>query len=103
MGQLIEVRAVVLGDVAIFDTDRSLSGQDGETFTSVDGARAGDTYPALVAAALFEHDAALVSVYVYSNTISVKRSGQWSDEQAAEASDVIRNFLVYYEENRDES
>ncbi len=101
MGQLIEVEPVVLGDVAIFDTDRSLSGQDGETYTSLAAAQAVDTYPAMAAAALFEHDAGLVSVYVYSNTISVRRSGQWSDEQAAAAADVIRNFLVFYEENRD--
>ena len=101
MGQLIEVEPVVLGDVAIFDTDRSLSGQDGETYTTLEAAQANDTFPAMAAAALFEHDSSLASVYVYSNTISVKRAGRWSDEQAADAAEVIRNFLVFYEENRD--
>ena len=101
MGLLIEVQKVVLGNVAIFDTDRSLSGQDGETFS--DAASAGDatTFPGQVASALFGHDETISTVYVYSNTISVTRSGDWSDAQAGDAAEVIRNFLTYYEENRD--
>jgi len=34
MGQLIEVTATDLGSVAIFDLDRSLTGQDGKAFKS---------------------------------------------------------------------
>ena len=101
MGQLIEVEHLVMGEVAIFDTDRSFSGQDGETFTSEESATAAGTYPGLVAAALLAHDDAVNSVYVYSNTISARRRGEWSPDQAEAAAIVIRNFLVYYEENRD--
>lgn len=101
MGQLIEVEPVRLGNVVIFDTDRSLSGQDGETFTDAESAASAGTFPGLVAEALFAHDASLVSVYVYSNAISVRRSGDWTDAQTDEAGEVIRNFLVHYEENRD--
>ena len=101
MGQLIEVEHVVLGNVAIFDTDRSLSGQDGESFFDAEAAATSETFPALVAAALYAHDPQLSSVYVYSNAISVKRSSDWSDAQASEAGEVIRNFLVHYDENRE--
>jgi len=101
VGQLIEVEHVVLGDVAIFDTDRSLSGQDGETFVGAREAEDAATFPSQVAAALYAHEPQLASVYVYSNTISVRRPKEWTDAQAAEASDVIRNVLVYYDENRE--
>ena len=101
MGQLIEVEHVVLGDVAIFDTDRSLSGQDGETFGSAGEGRDSGTFPGQAADAIFSADDATSSVYVYSNTISVKRRGGWSDDSATAAASVIRNFLVHYDENRE--
>ena len=101
MGQLIEVESLVLDDVAIFDTDRSLSGQDGETFNSTSDATDSGTFSGVVAEALFAHDSAYTSIYVYSNAISVKRSGGWTDETASSAADVIRNSLVHYDENRD--
>ena len=100
MGQLIEVAQVVLGDVAIFDTDRSLSGQDGETFLDAEGARQAATFSGPVARALFANDSDVSSVYVFSNAISVKRSSEWTVAQADDAADLIRKFLVYYEENR---
>ena len=101
MGQLIEVETIMLGNVVIFDTDRTLSGQDGESFTDGATAVASGTYPGQLAGALFAHDDTIASVYVYSNAISVSRSKDWTDSQATEASVVVRNFLVHYEENRD--
>jgi hypothetical protein len=89
-----------MGNVTIFDTDRSLSGQDGETYTSASEASDFETFPARLAHALFDHDPALSSVYVYSNTVSVARRSEWTDAAVAEFTEVIRNFLVHYEENR---
>lgn len=100
MGQLIEVEATKMGNVAIFDTDRSLSGQDGETYTSEVDAADVDTFPAALARALFAHDPSLSSVFVYSNTVSIGRSAEWNDDAMSDMAEVIRNFLVYYEENR---
>jgi hypothetical protein len=97
VGQLIEVQAVRLGAVTIFDTDRSLSGQDGETYRRGD---TGTTFPAKAAAAIFAADPAVASVYVFSNTLSVARDGEWSDESVTALSSAIRNFLAFYEENR---
>ena len=98
MGQLIEVEPVRLGTVTIFDTDRSLSGQDGETYQR---GETGTTFPAQVAAAIFEADPTVASVYVYSNTISVTGSGEWTDESVAALASAIKNFLIYYDENRE--
>ena len=100
MGQLIEVDHLLLGDVAVFDTDRTLSGQEGETYVSAAAADASSTFPGRVAGALFAALPSIVSVYVFSNTVSVRSSGGWSEEQSDTAAGVIRNSLVYYSSNR---
>ena len=98
MGQLIEVDHLLLGDVAVFDTDRSLSGQEGETYRSADEARQAGTFPARLASALFEVNPALTSVYIFSNTVSVRRFGGWTEELLAAMSDTIRKSLVFYQD-----
>ena len=100
MGQLIEVDHLLLGDVAVFDTDRSLSGQEGETYANAAAAAASSTFPGRVATALFATVPSIMSVYVFSNTVSVRRSGGWTDEQASGAAAIIRNSLVHYVQNR---
>ena len=101
MGQTIEVKSVVLGEVALFDTDRTMTGQDGHGFESSAAARAETTTAARLAAALFAGESAINHVFVLSNQVTVRRTGEWSDESVAETAEVIRNFFIFYEENRD--
>jgi hypothetical protein len=100
VGQPIEVETERVGDVAIFDTDRSISGQDGESFTSRDTAEAGTTFPARLALRLFDSDPQIAHIYIFSNTISVRRTGGWTEEALAAAAEVVRDFFVFYEKNR---
>ena len=100
MGQLIEVDHLLLGDVALFDTDRSLSGQEGESYADPETAAAAGTFPGDVAAALLVEIPSIEIVYVFSNTISAKQSGGWSVESAETASGIIRNSLIHYASNR---
>lgn len=101
MGQLIEVQSTRLGSVAIIDTDRSLGGQDGETFSTIDEARGGTTFPARLAERLLEADPAITNVYVYSNTVSIQRGSDWTSGEASAAANIVRNFFVHYDENQD--
>ncbi len=100
MGQLIEVDHLLLDDVAVFDTDRSLSGQEGETYTLDSAPESSGTFPGLVAGELFGSLPSVVSVYVFSNTISIRSSGAWTSEQVSIATGIIRNSLVHYAANR---
>lgn len=100
MGQTIEVKTVLLGEVAVFDTDRSVSGQDGEGFDSVTAAQDGATTAARLAAEVFGSEAAINHVYVLSNQVTVRRSGAWSNESAGKIAAVIRDYFIFYEENR---
>lgn len=99
MGQRIVLRkSAVVGDVAFFDTDRTISGQDGESFDSREAAAAGITFSARLAERLFELDPAIASVFVQSNQVIVGRSGGWTDTDAVGIA--IEEFFIHWDENR---
>jgi hypothetical protein len=99
LGQKIEITSsVTIGDVAVFDTDRTLGGQDGERFRSVDEASAGTTYPAALATTLLSDDEDAKSVYVNSNVVSVERAGGWDAGSLEQTGSLISNFFLFYDE-----
>lgn len=97
MGQPIRLLSTtVLGDVAMFDTDRSVTGQDGAAFTP--GADPAAGFPAALAARIFEADGRIGHVFAASNQVMARRDGGW-DEGAVEAiGAVIGRFFVFYPE-----
>jgi hypothetical protein len=94
MGQRIDVAAVLLGEVAIFDSDRSLTGQDGSGFSK--GDELDDAFPARLAGRVFEADPEADHVFVASSQVVVRRSGPWDEAAAERISSVIRELLVFY-------
>lgn len=94
MGQEISVRAIRLGTVAIFDLDRSLTGQDPEVYLR---SPAGDSPPERLARQLWDADGQLASVHVLSNTVTVARSEPWTEEVLSDARDILTRLFVYYE------
>ena len=96
MGQPIELRGIaVIGDVALFDTDRSISGQDGESFSSEAEARQGTSFSARLARRILASDPSVTSVFVASNQVTVGRSGGWADTGAVGT--VIERFFLHYD------
>ena len=81
--------------MAVFDTDRSVTGQDGSGF---DAAAAGDatTIPGHLARRLFESDPDLDHVFVASSQVVVRRRGGWGDAARDRAAGVIAGFFVHY-------
>jgi hypothetical protein len=96
MGQAIQVEPQVVGDVAIFLTDRGLTGQDGSGYESAAEAAADDRFPGLLAQRLFAADDQLDNVWVASNTAVLRRHGGWTDSAIASSADVISGFFLYY-------
>ena len=94
MGQRIEVSATPIGNVAVFDLNRSLTGQDGIGF---DSPPSGETPPAILARRLWEADDEINNVYVLSNSVSVRRDIDWVPDDLETASRVISNLFVYWE------
>ena len=96
MGMPIAVQSHhLIGDVAVFDTDRSVTGQDGAGFDSA-AAAAADSFPGRLAERLFEIDGAVEHVWVASSQVVVRRRGGWDEAAARSVAEVITRFFVHY-------
>jgi hypothetical protein len=96
MGMAITVDSTrMVGEVAVFDTNRSVTGQDGAGFGDA-AAAAVETTPARLAARLFAGDPAVAHVFVASSQVVVRRRGGWDDAALAAALGVIAGFFVHY-------
>jgi ferredoxin/flavodoxin---NADP+ reductase len=98
MGQLIEVSTVAMGEVALFDADRSITGQDGHSYQ---GSTDESGPPALLANRLFAADSEISHVHVLSNTVSVQRAGGWPAEELKTAEEIVRQLFVFYDPDTD--
>lgn len=97
MGQTIQInKTTVIDRVLVIDTDRSLAGQDGESYSGKEAARLHDTFPAKLAVELFEADSAVDHVFVMSNTVSVRRLPSWTGETIEGASRTVADFFRFY-------
>lgn len=96
MGQLIQVEATPMGRVAVFSTDRSITGQDGVSV--IPGEREGEDPPHDLAARLFGADQQIDHVHVISNTVAVRRMQSWDEEAVERAAGVIANLFIHYGE-----
>lgn len=94
MGQRISVTAIPVGDVAIFDLDRSLTGQDGMLFET---RPEGDSWPEVLARRLFDSDDQIERVYILSNEVTVTRSSEWEQADLDRAAEVIANLFIFWE------
>jgi hypothetical protein len=100
VGQQIEIKSsVVLGDVLVIDTDRSLTGQNGEAFGQASEA-VGSTLGAKLANVMFALLPGTDHVFTASNTLSVRSTDVWTDEAVDAANGAVRNFFTYWSDNR---
>jgi len=96
MGQNVEIKDTTeIGDVLIIDTDRSFTGQDGQTITPESG---GEGVPRVLASRLFDLDIGIDHVFILQNTVTVRRTGGWDEDSAGSVSDVTHSFLRFYNE-----
>ena len=103
MGQPITVQSQVVGGVALYDTDRSITGQDGGGFGSTEEADGAAGLPAQLAGRILGADPAISHVFVHSNSVSVDRDGGWEPAQVDAIGDVIHQFFIFYNEHVDAS
>ena len=97
MGQSITVEPKQIGDFCVFATDRSMTGQDGARFSSLDEAEDATDFPATLAARLFRSDDAIDHVYVASSDVIVRRTGQWDAASIAAAATTVSELFRFYE------
>lgn len=97
MGQLINVASSVIDDVAVFDTDRSIAGQDGAAYDRSTPTDDG-TFPGELASRLLAADDALDHVWIASNQVVARRSGGWNDAAVAATEKVVSELFRFYDE-----
>lgn len=97
MGQRIEVQhPVILGDSAVFVTDRSFTGMDGARFESPSEAEAQEGVPASLAAHLYASEEGLRHIHVAANTVTVGRVLEWNDTHLTAVARAIEEFFLFY-------
>ena len=96
MGQNVEIKDTTeIGDVLIIDTDRSFTGQDGQTITPESP---GEGVPQVLASRLFDLAIGIDHIFILQNTVTVRRPGGWDEDNAGSVSDVTHHFLRFYDE-----
>lgn len=99
MGQQIEILSTeMVGDVLVIDTNRTLGGQDGESYGDSETARSQKTFPALLSVRLMDLDPHINRVFTLSNTLTLRRSGGWTEGQVERVSESIGEFFLFYSE-----
>jgi ferredoxin--NADP+ reductase len=83
-----------MGRLAVFSTDRSLTGQDGVGFTPTSSQSEGP--PAELARLLFRTDSSIDHVFIASNTVSARRESDWDDDSLDDVSGVISGLFTHY-------
>ena len=74
MGQKIELKTTQFGKNVIFDLNRSLSGQDGETYHNIAHASLSNETSAQLALKLFQYSSDIESIFIQSNVVTVNFS-----------------------------
>lgn len=82
----------------IVSTDRSLTGTDGEGFSSATEAGEASTFGGKIASDLFEADDAIDRVFVASNVIVARRDAGWDEVSSDATQKVIEEFFLFYPE-----
>lgn len=97
MGQPIEVLSTtILGDVALIDTDRSITGQDGTVYSSRD--EVDEEFPGRLAAEIFDGAEGITHVFVASNQVVAGREGGWDANALEKVTGIVTEFFVFYAE-----
>jgi hypothetical protein len=97
MGQPITISGTTVdGPVAAFHTDRSITGQDGVSYASIDAAAAADSFPGDLATRLFGDDESIDHVFIASNQVVARRDQGWDEGSLRAARTIVEEFFVHY-------
>ncbi len=82
-----------MGQILLVDTDRSFTGQDGQ---SIAFDQPGNSMPGRLAERLFDLGIGVDHIHVLQNTVSLRRDRDWDDETESTALSALEDFLRFY-------
>ena len=100
MGQKIELKTTQFGKNVIFDLNRSLSGQDGETYHNIAHASLSNETSAQLALKLFQYSSDIESIFIQSNVVTVNFSKNMGTA-IKEFETQIEDFFLFYGDEED--
>ncbi len=86
----------MLGDIAVFVTDRTLAGMTGVRFESPSDAEAKEGVPAKLAARIYAAEGGVRHIHIASNTVTAARVLRWSEIYLADVARAIEEFFLFY-------
>ena len=95
MGQKIELKTTQFGKNVIFYLNRSLSGQDGETYHNIAHASLSNETSAQLALKLFQYSSDIESIFIQSNVVTVNFSKNMGTA-IKEFETQIEDFFLFY-------
>ncbi len=93
MGQRIHAKATILDNVAILETDRTLTGQDGKGYSQPSEILSPD---GLLANRLRAADPSIGHIHILSNMLSIVRDGGWDPSDVDRAMEVVSGLFEFY-------
>ena len=95
MGQIIEVKSTKLNKTIIFDLNRSLSGQDGETYHNIAHASLTNEISAQLAMKLFQFSNDIENIFIQSNVVTVNFTKNMGTA-VTDFEKLIEDFFLFY-------
>ena len=95
MGQKIELKTTQFGKNVIFDLNRSLSGQDGETYHNIAHASLTNEISAKLAMKLFQFSNDIENIFVQSNVVTINFTKNMGTA-VTDFGKLIEDFFLFY-------
>ena len=95
MGQKIELNTTQFGKNVIFDLNRSLSGQDGETYYNIAHASLTSEISAQLAMKLFQFSNDIENIFIQSNVVTVNFTKNMGIA-VTDFEKLIEDFFLFY-------
>ena len=95
MGQKIELKTTQFGKNVIFDLNRSLSGQDGETYHNIAHASLTNEISAQLAMNLFQFANDFENIFIQSNVVTINFTKNMGTA-VTDFEKLIEDFFLFY-------
>ena len=95
MGQKIELNTTQFGKNVIFDLNRSLSGQDGETYYNIAHASLTKEISAQLAMKLFQFSNDIENIFIQSNVVTINFMKNMGTA-ITDFEKLIEDFFLFY-------
>mgnify|MGYP001343847558 FL=1 len=95
MGQKIELNTTQFGKNVIFDLNRSLSGQDGETYYNIAHASLTNEISAQLAMKLFQFSNDIENIFIQSNVVTINFMKNMGTA-ITDFEKLIQDFFLFY-------